>query len=335
MIVPRRAAARPLQSAQEFKDGLIAHRVMPEDAVACKTICEIGRWKRPKTVANPSLVAQVPPGTEASRNRDGHAESTLWRQPPLPATQHVCRLRKPMKHHAGKDQIEPLGQIACASIGANDSKARYFPLCLAQHCRCVIKPRELRLRPAHRCLRQHKSSAAADIKNATRRGDGGGRDQRLCHLHLYHGRGVIAACCPVKGVINAWAHHRFRNTRIKIRSQDRYHRSEHEDAILRVIGFQTVGQGLVPVSLLHDGRRFSRDDSACLGHHLRGEGHIAVKDGGDEPPVIDCPECGEPSYVVGVGSCALCEPKFTVETRLRISKSINFSAFTRFRLKAG
>ena len=36
------------------------------------------------------------------------------------------------------------------------------------------------------------------------------------------------------------------------------------------------------------------------------EGHIAAKDGG-EPPVIDCPECGEASYVVPVGSCALCD----------------------------
>jgi hypothetical protein len=36
------------------------------------------------------------------------------------------------------------------------------------------------------------------------------------------------------------------------------------------------------------------------------EGHIAVKDGG-EPPVIDCPECSQVSYVVEVGSCALCD----------------------------
>ncbi len=57
MIVTRRAAARPLQSAQEFQDGLIAHRVMPQDTVAGKTICEIGGWKRPKTVAYPRLVA--------------------------------------------------------------------------------------------------------------------------------------------------------------------------------------------------------------------------------------------------------------------------------------
>ena len=35
------------------------------------------------------------------------------------------------------------------------------------------------------------------------------------------------------------------------------------------------------------------------------DGHIAAKDGG-EPPVIDCPECGEDSYVVKAGGCALC-----------------------------
>ncbi|RWE85105.1 hypothetical protein [Mesorhizobium sp.] len=41
--------------------------------------------------------------------------------------------------------------------------------------------------------------------------------------------------------------------------------------------------------------------------HLYGaEGHSAVKDGG-EPPVIDCPECGQESFVVKFGSCALCD----------------------------
>lgn len=36
------------------------------------------------------------------------------------------------------------------------------------------------------------------------------------------------------------------------------------------------------------------------------DAYISVKDGGD-PPVIDCPECGEEGYVAKIGACALCD----------------------------
>ena len=199
VIVPRRAAARFFKRTQEFKNGAIACRVLPEATVKGNTVCEIGRRKRPKAMTNSRLFAEVAPRAKAPCDRNGHTEHPLRRQPSLPAPQDLRRLREPVKHHAGKDQIEPLRQITRTSISAKDRKARYFSLCLAQHRRCDIKSRELCRRPACRRCGEHEACAAANIKNASRCRESCTSHQRFRHLGLHPGGGVIAGSSLVKG----------------------------------------------------------------------------------------------------------------------------------------
>ena len=166
-----------------------------------------GKGQRPWPTPAPSHSSRHAPRLPATGTAT--QSSPLRGQPALPAPQRLRRVRKPVKRHAGKDQVEALGQIAGARVGAKRREARYFPLCLAEHRRRDIEARQLAFRPARRSFRQHKARAATNVEDASRLREIGICHQRFRHLRLRVSGVVVAACSLVKSAGDNRVGHRM------------------------------------------------------------------------------------------------------------------------------